>query len=231
MPRPHRDEQQADMQTAIKSTAWKLIAQDGAPALSLRAIARELKITAPAIYNYYPRRDDLVTALIVDAFTSLGDAQFVSAEQNSPAGHTSRLVTLGLAYRQWAITYPERYQLIFGTPIAGYEAPGEITTPAAARALSVIMGVLAEAFAAGEMLSSASPPLPEALRSMLTAWQIDRVPDMPMEVLFATLTIWACVHGMVSLEIGGQYPPYITDAGELYRCQVEILVAQILAQN
>ncbi len=231
MPRPRRTAQGVDMHNAIKNTAWKLIAQDGAPALSLRAIARELKITAPAIYNYYPRRDDLVTALIVDAFTSLGDAQIASAEQTSPAGHAARLVTLGLAYRQWAITYPERYQLIFGTPIAGYEAPGAITTPAAARALSVIIGVLAEAFAAGEMVSSASPPLPEALASMLTAWQIDRAPELPIEVLFSALTIWACVHGMVSLEIGGQYPPYITDAGELYHHQVEILVAQILAPN
>ena len=75
MVRPTLKKQIPNLQDAIKETTWKQIAEDGAAALSLRAIARELKITAPAIYNYFPRRDDLVTALIVDAFTSLADSQ------------------------------------------------------------------------------------------------------------------------------------------------------------
>jgi AcrR family transcriptional regulator len=74
MVRPSKKQQIPNIQDVIKETAWKQIAEFGAPALSLRAIARELKITAPAIYNYFPRRDDLVTALIVDAYTSLGDS-------------------------------------------------------------------------------------------------------------------------------------------------------------
>ena len=75
MVRPIKKKQIPNLQEAIKDTAWKQIAEFGASTLSLRAIARELKITAPAIYNYYSNRDDLVTALIVDAFTSLGDSQ------------------------------------------------------------------------------------------------------------------------------------------------------------
>src|SRR6266511_3916590 len=75
MVRPTRKNQIPNLQEAIKETAWKQIAEFGAPALSLRAIARELKITAPAIYNYFPDRDALVTALIIDAFTSFGDSQ------------------------------------------------------------------------------------------------------------------------------------------------------------
>ena len=69
MVRPIKRKQITNLQEAIKETAWKQIAKFGAPTLSLRAIARELKITAPAIYNYFPNRDALVTALIVDAFT------------------------------------------------------------------------------------------------------------------------------------------------------------------
>ena len=75
MVRPTIKKQIPNLQEAIKETAWKQIAEFGAPALSLRAIARELKITAPAIYNYFPDRDALVTALIIDAYTSFGDSQ------------------------------------------------------------------------------------------------------------------------------------------------------------
>jgi AcrR family transcriptional regulator len=103
-----------------------------APTLSLRAIARELDITAPAIYNYYPDRDALVTALISDAFASLGASQVDAITALPKADHAGRLVASGMAYRQWALAYPQRYQLIFGTPIPVYHAPEDITTPPAA---------------------------------------------------------------------------------------------------
>ncbi|HUN24568.1 MAG TPA: TetR/AcrR family transcriptional regulator [Anaerolineales bacterium] len=74
-PRPRRQEQHPDLQNAIKETAWKQISELGAPTLGLRSIARELNITAPSIYNYFPSRDSLVTALIVDAYNSLAKAQ------------------------------------------------------------------------------------------------------------------------------------------------------------
>ena len=133
MPRPKKS-QSGNLREEILATAWQQISEEGASALSLRGIARQLSITAPAIYNYFPRRDDLVTELIIDAFLSFGDAQ-IAALQAIPTGdHTGRLRALGLAYRQWAVSYPQRYMLIFGAPIPGYAAPAERTTPAAARA-------------------------------------------------------------------------------------------------
>ena len=75
MVRPTLKKQIPNLHEAIKDAAWKQIAKEGAPALSLRAVARNLKITAPAIYNYFPSRDELVTALIIYAYTSFGDSQ------------------------------------------------------------------------------------------------------------------------------------------------------------
>jgi AcrR family transcriptional regulator len=112
MARPKRINQ-IDLLNEIKDTAWQQIAENGAAALSLRAIARSLNITAPAIYNYYPSRDDLVTALIVDAYTSMGDTQYAALQAGPVGDHRARLMALGLAYRQWAVTYPQRYQMIF----------------------------------------------------------------------------------------------------------------------
>src|SRR5262245_46179677 len=133
MPRPMKKKQIPNLQELIKETAWKQIAEFGAPALSLRAIARELKITAPAIYNYFPDRDALVTALIIDAYTSCGEWQIEAAESISIDRLSDRLRAIGLAYRNWAHAYPQRYQLIFGTPIPGYEAPIEKIFPSSAR--------------------------------------------------------------------------------------------------
>src|SRR5215813_1995580 len=107
MVRPIKKKQIPNLQEAIKETAWKQIAETGAAALSLRAIARELKITAPAIYNYFPSRDDLVTTLIVDAFTSLGASQKAAMESISANKTEARFSALGLAYRDWAIQYPQ----------------------------------------------------------------------------------------------------------------------------
>jgi AcrR family transcriptional regulator len=139
-PRPKLADQHPDLESAIKESAWQQIGKKGAASLSLRGIARSLDITAPAIYNYFPNRDALVTALIVDAFRSFGDAQINAIASLPDEEHALRLRTLGLAYRQWAVDHPQRYQLIFGTPIPGYHAPVEITGPVAARGLAALVG-------------------------------------------------------------------------------------------
>jgi AcrR family transcriptional regulator len=226
MSRPKRIDQ-TDLLNEIKTTAWRQIAENGAAALSLRAIARALHITAPAIYNYYPSRDDLVTALIVDAFISMGDAQF-AAVQAAPAGdHCERLMALGLAYRQWAVTYPQRYQLIFGTPIPGYHAPLEITDPAASRSLAPLIDCLDAACQAGKLRIAQAGELPEGLRQQLQVFGQFH-PVQHFFVLYAALAAWSRVHGLVSLEIGNQFPPFIEDIQAIYQLQLDRLIDETL---
>ncbi len=105
---PKRSEQIVDLQTAIKDTAWKQTAEQGAAAPSLRAIARALNITAPACYYYYPSRDDLVTALIKDAYSSFGETQREAIQALPENAHTGRFMALGSVYRARAIRYPQR---------------------------------------------------------------------------------------------------------------------------
>ena len=216
----------SDLQQAIKDTAWQQIALFGAPALSLRAIARQLGITTPAIYNYFHRRDDLVTALIKDAYLSFGDALGVAILDIPAEDFQQQLSALGLAYREWAVAFPERYQLIFGTPIAGYHAPLAEILPAAARSLSVLVGVLAAAEAAGRLSRQNTVPLTPALESMLQAGR--ELHQVREEALYQAIAIWSRVHGLVSLEIGHQFPEFISDAGEIFRREVEIICSQAL---
>src|SRR6266545_7123919 len=142
MVRPIKRKQIPNLPEAIKETAWTQIAELGAPALSLRAIARELKITAPAIYNYFPDRDALVTALIIDAYKSFGDSQLEARDAVPVDDIKRRMQAIGIAYRTWAHTHPQRYQLIFGTPLPGYEAPLMEVLPSAARSLSALVSVV-----------------------------------------------------------------------------------------
>jgi AcrR family transcriptional regulator len=226
-PRPKLSEQHPDLQAAIKETAWKQIGGKGAAALSLRAIARDLNITAPAIYNYFPGRDALVTTLIVDAFTSLGESQ-KDAITDLPADDLpTRLTTLGLAYRDWAITYPQRYQLIFGTPIPGYEAPADITVPAAAESLVPLLETIQAIFTAGRLRVERFAEMTPALRSMLEAWS-QFTGGTDVEVLYTALIFWSRVHGFVALEIGNQMPSFITDPGEIYRREILTMADELI---
>jgi AcrR family transcriptional regulator len=226
-PRPKQTEQHSNLEAAIKETAWKQIAEFGASALSLRAIARELSITAPAIYNYFQRRDDLVTALIVDAFTSLGESQKDSVTDLPEDDLGVHLSTLGLAYRDWAVTYSQRYQLIFGTPIPGYEAPAEITLPAAAGSLVPLIETLQAIFEAGRLQVERFVEMTPELESMLEAWS-QFTGGTDIKVLYTALVIWSRVHGLVTLEIGNQMPSFITDPGEIYRREISAIKNEFL---
>ncbi|MEP7133602.1 MAG: TetR/AcrR family transcriptional regulator [Chloroflexota bacterium] len=229
MVRPIKKKQIPNLQEAIKETTWKQIAEFGAPTLSLRAIARELKITAPAIYNYFPSRDDLVTALIVDAFTSLGDAQKKSVESISANKLEARFTALGLAYRDWAIQYEQRYQLIFGTPIPGYEAPADTTVPAAAWALIPLMETVQALYDTDKLRVERLPKLTPALKGMLEAWQkfVRKAgSEIHIEVLYLVYIVWSRVHGLVALEVGHQSPSFITDPGEIFRREIAMMTSQ-----
>jgi AcrR family transcriptional regulator len=231
MVRPTLKKQIPNLQEAIKDAAWKHIAEYGAPALSLRAIARDLKITAPAIYNYFPNRDALVTALIIDAFTSLGESQKKSIESVPASKPELRLSTLGLAYRDWALQYEQRYQLIFGTPIPGYEAPEETTTPAAAWAIVPLMETLQALYDMDKLRAERLPKLTSALKSMLEAWRnfiSESGSDFNIEVLYLTYVVWSRVHGLVTLELGHQNPSYVSDPGEIFRREIESIKIQYL---
>ena len=227
MVRPIKRKQIPNLQEAIKGTAWTQIAEFGAPALSLRAIARALKITAPAIYNYFPSRDDLVTALIVDAYNSLGDSQEGALANLSMEGHEARLSALGLAYRQWAVTYPQRYQLIFGTPIPNYHAPDKMTLPVSVRALAPLIQVLQSAHEAGNLHVERLATLTPRLQSMLTEWQkFEGRSDA--EALYLALVIWSRVHGLVMLEIGNHIPLLINEPIEIFNREVKNIIKQYL---
>ena len=229
MVRPIKNKQIPNLQEAIKEIAWKQIAKYGASALSLRAIARELKITAPAIYNYFPDRDALVTALIIDAYTSFGDWQLEARDSLLADDPREKLEAIGLAYRNWAHAYPQRYQLIFGAPIAGYKAPAEKVFPSSARSISALFSVVEEIRAAGKLSADSVPRVNEAYRVYYDQWRTYVGEVNPLS-LFVAMIIWARVHGIVSLEIQGNLPPFGEKGDALYLFELDSNTRQFIKE-
>ena len=225
MVRPIKQKQIQNLPEVIKQTAWKQIAELGAPALSLRAIARELRITAPAIYNYFPDRDALVTALIVDAFTSFGDWQLEARDSLPEKDLLGRMNAIGIAYREWAHTYPQRYQLIFGTPMPGYRGPAEKTFPPAARSLSALVSVVEAWRVSGRLKVDSLPNVKPEYKISFEAWKAYGG-NADILSLSVAMLIWARVHGIVSLEIGGNLPPFGAKGDALYRYELQSIQQQ-----
>lgn len=229
MVRPVKKKQIPNLDEAIMETAWKQIAEFGAPALSLRAIARELKITAPAIYNYFPDRDALVTALIIDAYTSFGDWQLEARDSVNEDDHSGRVKAIGIAYRNWAHTFPQRYQLIFGTPIPNYQPSPEKILPSSVRSISALFSVVEDIRTAGKLTGGAYADVNSDYKVQFAMWK-EHVGELHISTMSVALLIWSRVHGIVSLEIQGNLPPMGDNGDELYLYEIESITKQFIKE-
>ena len=188
----------------IKTIARQQMTDTGTAALSLRAVAREMGMTSPALYRYFDSRDDLVTALIVDAFNSFADTLKSAPETFPEDEHANRVAAIAEAYRQWALSHPQEYTLIFGTPIPGYHAPMEVTDPAAERSMLALIKELDSAYQDGKPLVTESSP---ALQDQMKYWMDKYSEAGAVAVIHAALGCWALIHGLVSLELYGHLSP------------------------
>lgn len=221
MLRPRREQVRKEIAEEIKATARSQMSKYGTAGLSLRAIGRELNITAPAIYHYYPSLDDLITALIMDAFNDLAVWMETARANTSSANCTPKIEAMLFAYRQWAIEHPVDFQLIYGNPIPGYQAPLEITGPLARRPFMGLFELYAQALETGEMvLPEEYQPAPQSIRDYLKTWRESSGIDVPDELVCLLMVGWARIHGLVMLELFQHLQPVVGDVGALYEYEV-----------
>lgn len=197
----------------IKTLALDQLAEGGAGELSLRAIAREINLVSSAIYRYFDSRDELITALIIDAYNDLADVLEAAGEgdRRTPA---RRWREICLALRGWAREQPHRFGLIFGTSIPGYRAPQATVAPAARvyRALSVV-GVDAD--------PPVKPAIARRLRGQLVTASTALELDVTESTMLAVTGAFARVIGLVGLELGGHFVGTFDPADQLYETLVD----------
>lgn len=197
----------------IKTLAADQLAEGGAGELSLRAIARELNLVSSAIYRYFNSRDELITAMIIDAYNDLADV-LEAAGGNSRQSAARRWREVCFALRAWAREQPHRFGLIFGTSIPGYHAPQTTVGPAARvyRALS-LPGAGAE--------PPGGPAIGRELRGQLGAASTGLDVDAGGPTMLALIGGIARVIGLITLELGGHFVGTFEPADQLYAALVD----------
>jgi len=226
-----RERARAELTREIKDEASRQLAAVGADGLSLRAVARSLGMVSSALYRYFPSRDDLLTALIIDAYNAVGSAAEEAIAIAKPPAARARWAAASRAIRAWALANPHQYALIYGSPVPGYRAPAATIAPASRVPLAFVR-VLRDAVSAGEISvydgiasdsdapggdsqdsgahggrSALTGPLAgqaAALAAALADADADD-PEVPADVLVRAVIAWTQLFGMISFELFGQF--------------------------
>lgn len=215
------------MTSEIKAVARRHLETEGAN-LSLRAVAREMGMVSSALYRYFASRDDLLTALIVDAYNALGEAvERTEAAVADRCDLRSRWLAAARAVRGWALANPAEYALLYGSPVPGYKAPQD-TVPAALRAPAVLGRILADGHASGALAPAAATApaaarLTGAVRADLKRAADAIAPGLPEDLLMLGLTGWVQLFGVVSFELFGQFNNVIDARAEYFDQQMELM--------
>ncbi len=183
------------------------LATEGAAGLSLRAVARDLGVVSSAVYRYVPSRDDLLTLLVVDAYTELGDTVARAEAAVDRTDLPGRWLALSGAVRGWALAEPSRCGLVFGAPVPGYHAPAEQTTGAGTQVIGLLLSLAADAEAAGATPARPSGELPPSVLKDAARVRADFGLDVSEKMLVAAVLAWVSLFGAVSFEVFGQYGP------------------------
>lgn len=223
----------------------------GAEDLSLRAIAREVGMSPAGLYRYFDGRDALLTALITEGFDDLADHLFAALDESglveashgrrapevpeiAPPGATAatRQAALCRAYRAWGRAHPNEFGLLYGDPVRGYAAPeGGVTVTANTRVSRAMLTPLVEAHLAGRLR------IPPSYAAITDDPGARRLADDITEIVGAQITpgpalmmigAWARLHGVVSLEVFGQFRwLYADDAAPLFEAEIASMLRDL----
>lgn len=201
----------------ITRAARGQLAEQGAAGLSVRAVARELGMVSSAVYRYFPSRDDMLTTLILDAYTALADGGTAAQARIGRSDFRRRWLVACRWVRRWAIAHPHEYALIYGSPVPGYLAPRETVEPAA-RVMLLFLDVVRDAAAAGALTPGLSTPpaLSPRLRTQLSSVTREFAKDVPEDVLALVLYGFGQLLGMVSLELYGHFVGSVDPTGPFF---------------
>ncbi|MDA1359101.1 TetR/AcrR family transcriptional regulator [Glycomyces luteolus] len=197
--RTARERARAELTAEILAAARRQLREDGAALLSLRSVARELGMASSAVYRYFASRDELLTALIVQAYTEIGEAA-ENADRPS-ASPEERWLAVWRAVREWSLAHRHEYALIFGTPVPGYVAP-HITIEVAGRMPLTLARICADAKRSGGLNPPSGPVCPPeaiepAMLQLLPGEAFD--PDETARLILA----WNRLVGIIGYELHG----------------------------
>lgn len=223
-----RERRRAAAVQEILDTAERHIAERGPAALSMRAVARDLGMTVQALYHYFPSRDALVTALITKAYDDLAAAVQAAVDSAADQPELPRLVVATEGYRRWAVTHPEHFQLLYGTPLRDYEAPVDGPTTQATRRISAIFErEMFDGFSEEQLAAAESPALSPAFRGFLEKLPHFGQGYLPPPATALLMSAWGHLHGLVALEVFGHTAFLGDHQAEIFRTAMGDLLKDV----
>ncbi len=228
MQKTRRERQREATIEEIKTIARAHMAQSGAMGISLRAIAREMELTVTALYRYYASYDELITDLIVDAFSALADAMQTADASLPETDYTARLQAVLMAYRGWANEHPHEFALIYGTPIPNYVAPSERTVPQVQRGFEVMIRIIALGMQDG-VFKPTQTQVPAPNQAHIEALIVAYGFPIPVLPFYVGMVIWTRIHGIIMLELFNHLAPSIGDVTPFYQAQISHAMRELLS--
>jgi AcrR family transcriptional regulator len=212
-----------EIRAAILAAAADRLAADGADELSLRAVARDVGMVSSAVYRYFASRDELLTALIIQAYDSLGEhvEDCVRSTAGQPAAQ--RWVDAAMSVRAWALDHRNDYALIYGTPIRGYAAP-EDTVASGTRVSRALVGIVRDA---DELDAVAPVAIEPVLAASFAALRAELDLDVDDATTLAIITAWTQLFGLLTFELFGQTRNFVADDEALFRAAATAMAASI----
>ncbi|WP_218033392.1 TetR/AcrR family transcriptional regulator [Mycobacterium botniense] len=223
-----RQESRERIEAQIIELGRRHLVDRGAAGLSLRAIARELGMVSSAVYRYVSNRDELLTLLLVDAYTDLADTVDRARDVVSDVW-SDDVIAIAHAVRRWALAHPASWALLYGSPVPGYRAPPERTVGPGTRVVGALLDAVAAGIATGDiMLTNIPAPQPVSSDFDRIRHEFGFPGDDP--VVARCFVIWAGLVGAISLEVFGGYgADTLTDPEALFDTTVRLLVGMLTA--
>jgi AcrR family transcriptional regulator len=222
-----RQDSREQIEAKIVELGRRHLADHGAGGLSLRAIARELGMVSSAVYRYVASRDELLTLLVVDAYSDLADSVKKARDSTGTDVWSDDVLTITHAVREWAVAHPAQWALLYGSPVPGYHAPADRTVGVGTRVVADLFDALAAGITTGDIM------LTSDAASQPTASDFERIRHdfgFPGDdrVMAKCFLLWAGVLGAISLEVFGQYgADTLTDPRSVFDTQVRLLVEML----
>lgn len=214
----------------IKDAARQMLVTGGPQAISLRAIAREMGMTAPAIYRYFPSLDALVADLASDLFDELRGQAEAARDAEPPESLLAQLAAMARAFRHWSIAHPAEFGLLFGNPVPGVVAAQELCAEEDHGGTRFGATFLATFAALWQRAPFPTPPreqIPEQLATDLEPYRAVHGPDLPLEAIYFYLSAWTRLYGLVAVEVFGHLRWALSDTTALFETELADFIRQL----
>jgi AcrR family transcriptional regulator len=234
-PLSRRDRVRADTVREIKDTARRVLVARGGEGFALRAIAREMGMTAPALYRYFDSRENLVEHVVADLYDELCTHLESARDAADPATPAVQLLASSRAFRRWAITYHQEFGLLFGSAGDGvvpphdqlHARPDSPAYVAAGRFGAIFATLMAQVYLARPFPVPAEEDIDPALAEQLRGWMQEFPVQLPLGVVRVFLSCWVRLYGLVAMEIFGHLKFALDDAEPMFEAELRDL-AEIL---